>query len=174
LSDDDRIEGSAPYGSLNESLEAAMVMAVYRGMPVATVGRGGGGFVNPTANRKGLFIGGSNLTAPKARMLLMACLLKFGSLPLPADPCAPTAEEEQAIRARVREYQEIFNLHQPYRDPWRQSGEKHRKNATSTAIDALLRRMALPCTLENGARNGVCRGLEVAARNPLAIASVGT
>jgi L-asparaginase len=104
-------EGSAPYGALNESLEAAMVMAVYRGMPVVTVGRGGGGFVNPTSNRKGLFIGGSNLTAPKARMLLMACLLKFGSLPLPANPCAPTSAEEQAIRERVREYQTVFNSH---------------------------------------------------------------
>jgi hypothetical protein len=104
-------EGSAPYGSLNESLEAAMVMAVHRGMPVVTVGRGGGGFVNPTANRKGLFIGGSNLTAPKARLLLMACLLKFGSLPVPADPDAPNAGEEQAIRVRVTEYQAVFDSH---------------------------------------------------------------
>jgi L-asparaginase len=32
------------------------------------------------------FIGGSNLTATKARLLLMACLMKFGALPPAANP----------------------------------------------------------------------------------------
>jgi L-asparaginase len=104
-------EGSSPYGGLNESLEAAMLMAVHRGMPVVTVGRGGGGFVAPSSSNQGLFIGGSNLTAPKARMLLMAALLKFGSLPLPADSHAPTDAELDAIRARVCDYQSVFNSH---------------------------------------------------------------
>jgi hypothetical protein len=46
-----------------------------------------------------LLIGGLNLTATKARLLLMACLMKFGSLPPAADPDQPTPAEA----ARVRE-----------------------------------------------------------------------
>ena len=46
------------------------------------------------------FIGGSNLTATKARLLLMACLMKFGSLPPAADPDHPTSAEAAAIGER--------------------------------------------------------------------------
>jgi hypothetical protein len=34
----------------------------------------------------------SNLTATKAQLLLMACLMKFGALPPAANPDQPTAE----------------------------------------------------------------------------------
>ena len=57
------------------------------------------------------FIGGSNLTATKARLLLMACLMKFGSLPPAANPDQPTAEEAAAVREKVAVYQRIFNTH---------------------------------------------------------------
>jgi hypothetical protein len=46
------------------------------------------------------FIGGSNLTATKARLLLMACLMKFGSLPPAADPDDPTSAETAAVRKK--------------------------------------------------------------------------
>jgi len=39
---------------------------------------------------------GSNLTSTKARMLLMACLMKFGSLPVAKDPANPTKPEMEA------------------------------------------------------------------------------
>jgi hypothetical protein len=59
----------------------------------------------------GLFIAGSNLTASKARIVLMASLLKLGSLPTPRDPDAPTEHEMELIRAKVCAYQEIFDQH---------------------------------------------------------------
>jgi hypothetical protein len=57
------------------------------------------------------FIGGSNLTATKARLLLMACLMKFGSLPPAADPDHPTPEETVAVRKGVAAYQAVFDTH---------------------------------------------------------------
>ena len=44
-------------------------------------------------------------------MLLMACLLRFGSLPPAKDPAAPTMAELQAIRDAVARYQKVFNTH---------------------------------------------------------------
>src|SRR5688572_18246482 len=71
------IEGQAPYGNHNYPLQLALKRATLRGMPVVKVGRGNNeGFTQPAY----LMIGGGNLTATKARLLLMACMLKFGSL----------------------------------------------------------------------------------------------
>jgi hypothetical protein len=56
-------------------------------------------------------IAGSNLTATKARLLLMAALLKLGALPPAADPDHPTAAEVAATRERVLAYQAIFDTH---------------------------------------------------------------
>lgn len=103
------IEGLSPYGLLSSNArDAAMQRAVQRGMPVVCVGRGNNeGFTPP----RGLFIGGGNLTATKARLLLMACLLRFGALPTPRDPDRPTDAELDAIRRKVAEYQAVFNTH---------------------------------------------------------------
>ena len=103
------VEGQSPYGSMTNSVRnRLMLRAVYTGMPVARVGRGNNeGF---TA-RAGCFIGGGNLTATKARLLLIACLMKFGALPAAADPENPTAAETDAIMARVDAYQAVFDTH---------------------------------------------------------------
>ena len=53
----------------------------------------------------------TNLTANKARFLLMACLLKFGSLPAARDPDKPTSAELDAIRKAVAAYQAAFDTH---------------------------------------------------------------
>jgi len=74
-------EGVSPYGNLMESLAAALKRAILTGMPVVRVGRGNAeGFTKPPTATE-LIIAGSNLTATKARLLLMACLMKFGSPP---------------------------------------------------------------------------------------------
>ncbi len=62
------IEGSSPYGAMNESLRLAMQRAVMHGMPVISVSRGNGGFVPATASSGGFFLAGSNLSATKARI----------------------------------------------------------------------------------------------------------
>jgi hypothetical protein len=67
------------------------------------------GFVPTDRVRFG--IAGHNLTATKARILLMACLLRFGALPHAADPAHPTPAEIEAIEAALRDYQGVFDTH---------------------------------------------------------------
>jgi L-asparaginase len=103
-------EGSAPFGAMSNPVDAALRLAVFSGMPVVRVGRGNAeGMVDP--KRDPLGIGGNNLTATKARLLLMACLMKFGGLPAAADPANPTDKEVEAVKAKIAEYQEIFDTH---------------------------------------------------------------
>jgi L-asparaginase len=103
------VEGLAPYGIMTSSARnRLMLRAVHSGMPVARVGRGNSaGFTAP----RDRFIGGRNLTATKARLLLMACLMKFGSLPPAADPDNPSEAELAAIRSKVAAYQAVFDTH---------------------------------------------------------------
>jgi L-asparaginase/Glu-tRNA(Gln) amidotransferase subunit D len=105
------VEGVSPYGNPMESMAAALRHACLTGMPVVQVGRGNAeGFAKPPGETE-LSIAGSNLTATKARLLLMACLLKFGSLPPAADPEHPTDGEVNAIKARLADYQAVFDTH---------------------------------------------------------------
>lgn len=103
------IEGQAPYGTMTNSVRNALaIKASYCGMPVVRVGRGNNeGF----AAQAGVHIGGGNLTSTKARLLLLACLMKFGALPPATDPHNPTAEETAAILDRVALYQAVFDTH---------------------------------------------------------------
>jgi L-asparaginase len=103
------IEGTTPYGKMTSSVrQRELRKAIYSGLPVVRVGRGNPeGFADPDE----YFIAGSNLTATKARMLLMACLLKFGSLPPARNPDQPTPAELSAIRTAVAAYQKIFDTH---------------------------------------------------------------
>ena len=96
-------EGSAPFGSMSNAVDAALKRATFSGMPVVNVSRGNAaGFVDKS--RHPLAIPGSNLTATKARLLLMACLMKFGSLPSAADPAHPTQVEIDAVKAKLVQY----------------------------------------------------------------------
>jgi L-asparaginase len=103
------VEGLSPYGIMTSvARHRLMLRAVHCGMPVARVGRGNhGGFTAP----RDRFIGGRNLTATKARLLLMACLMKFGSLPPASDPDHPTERELGAIREKLGAYQAVFDTH---------------------------------------------------------------
>lgn len=102
-------EGLVPYGRLPSSArEKLLERAVFSGLPVVRVGRGHAeGFADPAP----LAIAGSNLTATKARLLLMACLMKFGSLPIAADPANPTPEERKATIEAIAAFQKVFNTH---------------------------------------------------------------
>jgi L-asparaginase len=103
------VEGLTPYGSMTSDVrEVMMRRAIYCGLPVVRVGRGNcQGFADPHPD----FIAGSNLTSTKARMLLMACLMKFGAPPPARDPDAPSAAERSAVRAVIAAYQDVFNTH---------------------------------------------------------------
>ena len=105
-------EGIAPYGVLNRSIEQALEIATFSGMPTVYVGRGNtGGLADVKFYTYDEAINGNNLTATKARYLLKACLMKFGSLPPARDPRNPTAAERKAVQTVTDKYQEIFNTH---------------------------------------------------------------
>jgi len=103
------IEGLVPYGSTpSQARHKLMLQAAFSGIPVCKVGRGAPeGFADPHEFQ----IAATNLTATKARLLMMACLLKFGSLPAAKDPANPTAAELDAIRKAVVQYQDVFSTH---------------------------------------------------------------
>jgi L-asparaginase len=103
------VEGLVPYGRLpSKASETLLQRAAFSGLPVVRVGRGTPeGFADPSP----FAIAGSNLTSIKARLLLMASMMKFGSLPIAQDPAAPTPEEKAATISAVRRYQEIFLTH---------------------------------------------------------------
>jgi L-asparaginase len=103
-------EGTAPFASLSRSQDQALLRAVYRGLPVVKTARGNAsGLVRVNPNNP--FIEGNNLTTTKARLLLMAAIMKFGMLPPAADPEHPTAAELDAIRIKIDLYQKIFQTH---------------------------------------------------------------
>jgi L-asparaginase len=103
------VEGLAPYGIMTSlPRHRLMLKAVHSGMPVVRVGRGNNEGFTPPRDR---LIGGRNLTATKARLLLMACLMKFGALPPAADPERPSEAELTAIRSKVAAYQAVFDTH---------------------------------------------------------------
>lgn len=103
------LEGLNPYGKAAASSKSRILLkAVYSGFPVVNAGRG---TTEGFAIRGGPFIAGSNLTAVKARILLMLCIMKLGMLPPARDPLKPTPEEIAAVEAKIAEYQKIFDTH---------------------------------------------------------------
>jgi L-asparaginase len=103
------VEGLTPYGTMTSGKRQTLTMrAVYSGLPVVRVGRG---HTEGFARLAPPFISGSNLTSTKARLLLMASLMKLGALPAAADPVHPSPTEVAATRARVAEYQHLFDTH---------------------------------------------------------------
>jgi len=103
------IEGLVPYGMATSSVRMEMLRrAIYCGAPVVKCGRGN---MEGFADVDGLTVAGRNLTSTKARLLLMACLMKLGSLPVAEDPYNPTAAEKEATRIAVAEFQALFDSH---------------------------------------------------------------
>lgn len=97
-------------GSFVPGYDTAFNLAAASGVPVVKVSRG------PTigymaSNPNNLFIEGSNLSSTKARLLLMACLMRYGALPPAKDPAKPTADELKAIKTRIEQYQLVFDKH---------------------------------------------------------------
>jgi hypothetical protein len=103
------VEGQVPYGTMASPARTRLTArAVFSGLPVVRVGRGSAeGFADPHP----YFIAGSNLTGIKARLLLMACLMKFGSLPVARNADQPTAAELEATKQAVAHYQQVFDTH---------------------------------------------------------------
>ena len=104
------LEGSSPYGLASMSQHRALEVAAFSGMPVVRVGRADPGGRVPSG-WDDLTVAGSNLDCNKARLLLMAAMLKLGRLPKARDPRNPTKAERQATVAGVARFQDIFENH---------------------------------------------------------------
>ena len=104
------LEGSSPYGLGGMSQHQALEVAAFSGMPVARVGRADPGGRVPSG-WDDVTIAGSNLDTNKARLLLMASMLKLGRLPKARDPRNPTRAERAATVAAVERFQDIFENH---------------------------------------------------------------
>ena len=101
---------SAQGGHFSSVEVTALEHVALRGLPVVKVFRGAtGSFVYPSPGN--LLIEGSNLNASKARVLLMACLLRYGCLPPASDPTHPTESELKAIRDKIAQFQSVFDTH---------------------------------------------------------------
>jgi L-asparaginase/Glu-tRNA(Gln) amidotransferase subunit D len=104
------LEGRSPYGTGGGGQMAALEIAAMSGMPVVKVGRSDPGGRTAT-NPNDLTIEGSNLDATKARLLLIAAMLKLGRLPKAKDPRRPSRVEREAVIARIADFQAIFENH---------------------------------------------------------------
>lgn len=103
------VEGLVPYGMGTSELRMKMLRrAGFMGLPLVKVGRG---YSEGFADKDPYTIAGLNLTATKARMLLMAALMKFGHLPAATDPDHPTPAEVEALKAAIAAYQQVFDTH---------------------------------------------------------------
>jgi hypothetical protein len=102
-------EGPSPYGHISgRARKAILTRAVYSGIPIVLSGRGN---TEGFSASSGPFVGASNLSSTKARLLLMATLMKLGSLPPAKDPDHPTAGERAATDKKLSEYRRIFRCH---------------------------------------------------------------
>ena len=102
-------EGLSPYGHIQgRARKAILTRAVYSGLPIVLTGRGK---TEGFSASSGPFIGASNLSSTKARLLLMATLMKLGSLPAAKDLDHPTAGERAATDEKLEEYRRIFHCH---------------------------------------------------------------
>lgn len=103
------LEGMSPYGASDPFTDAALDVATYSGMPVVRVGRGNpGGMAYHWSDTS---IAGDNLSAAKARILLMAAMLRLGALPAARDPFHPDPSEVRATRHALDAYQAIVDTH---------------------------------------------------------------
>jgi hypothetical protein len=119
-----------------------MLRAVNSELPAVRVERGNTERFVPLHDP--FFIGGSNLTATKARLLLMACLMKFGNLPPAANPDHPTSDELAATckkeegRRLSSDLQHPLSCQFPMTTPKRETGvsapQRWKNSAASGSI----------------------------------------
>ena len=94
------------FGALQPGTEAALQRTVLMGLPVVRSARDG----DVRAAPGDLLISAGRLSATEARRILSYCLINYGTLPPAVNPVRPTAAETEAVRARVRLYQQAFDL----------------------------------------------------------------
>jgi hypothetical protein len=102
-------EGANPYGNVEREADRALRTAAFAGVPVVKCGRGNTAGFAP--RQEPWAISGNNLTATKARILLLAAQLKLGALPVAADRTRPAPDELARTHEAVAAYQRVFDAH---------------------------------------------------------------
>jgi L-asparaginase/Glu-tRNA(Gln) amidotransferase subunit D len=103
------LEGLTQNGWATIETENALRAAHFSGMPVVWTGRGQP--MGPGLHPPAPFISASGLPAQKARILLIAALLRFGAAPRADDPSHPTDAECAAIADHTATIQRVFDSH---------------------------------------------------------------
>jgi hypothetical protein len=97
-------------GHLDRNDANAVDAAVLSGVVAVKVSHGTPGTSMGRVDEN-LIIEGSNLNSHKARVLLIACLLRFGAPPPAKDPRHPTEHEKAAVRDHLAKIQAVFDTH---------------------------------------------------------------
>jgi L-asparaginase/Glu-tRNA(Gln) amidotransferase subunit D len=103
------LEGLAQNGWATIELERELRTAHYSGLPVVWTGRGIP--AAPAGLPPAPFISADGLSSTKARILLLAAMLRHGSAPVAADPAEPTDAERTATLEHTRLLQHLFDTH---------------------------------------------------------------
>ena len=104
------LEGSGGLAKGTRAQMKALSRAAMSGIPVVRTMRSDPEGEVPT-NPRDLTIEGSNLDSNKARLLLIATMLKLGRLPRARDPANPSAKEREAVLDKIALFQKIFESH---------------------------------------------------------------
>jgi L-asparaginase/Glu-tRNA(Gln) amidotransferase subunit D len=103
------LEGLAQNGWASRQLEAGLRRAAFSGIPVVWAARGTPH--GPTGLPPEPFVSAAGLSASKARILLLAALLRYGSAPAAVDPDRPTPDEIVAVNRHRVQLQALFDTH---------------------------------------------------------------
>ncbi len=97
----------APHGLQHPALEEAVAR---HGIPVVLASRGLRGRI-PRERDQSLFVTADNLSAVKARLLLVLAIRALGPLTALTDLDNPAPEEQQRLLHEIERYQDIFDTH---------------------------------------------------------------
>jgi L-asparaginase len=92
-------------GSFPPSAETALERVAHMGIPVVRLAQ-----TSPLPTHHGdSFIEAGSLSPADAKRLLTECLVRYGSLPVAADPAKPTKKEDQAFQTKLALFQAQFD-----------------------------------------------------------------
>lgn len=92
-------------GSFPPSAETALERVAHMGIPVVRLAQN----ASLPTHHGDAFIEAGSLSPTDAKRLLAECLVRYGTLPICADPANPTKKEAQALQAKLALFQAQFD-----------------------------------------------------------------
>jgi hypothetical protein len=97
------------HGGFPPAAETALERVAHMGIPVVRLARNS----SMPAHQGDVFIEAGTLSPTEAKRVLIACLARFGMLPVAADPARPTKKESAALQAKLALFQQQFDTRDP-------------------------------------------------------------